>query len=157
MISIIALLFYSYSAHAHLCMLAPMQRGMAPSINSQATPACGLAPVFGHNGPCGGTNASIPVWVQGGRHFPVILVKNEDHFYSDAPGYLEIAAISPRGDRKVLKHIPDSPTPWNYIYIEDVVLPTGSIGAVTFQALYFTNNPAVKNTTFYQCSDLMVL
>ena len=153
-----SLFFFLAVASAHLCMLSPTQRLGPVNVNVEATPGCGLAPVFGFSGPCGHNSAKAPlVQIGTGVNFTVVFQKNEDHFCQPAPGYFEIAVIVD-GARTKLMVVPDTPTPWSYVYQVVVVVPrTLANSLAAFQTLYFTNNPAVKNTTFYQCADVLLV
>eukprot|EP01108_Squamamoeba_japonica_P002521 TRINITY_DN2213_c0_g1_i2.p1 TRINITY_DN2213_c0_g1~~TRINITY_DN2213_c0_g1_i2.p1 ORF type:complete len:159 (-),score=39.97 TRINITY_DN2213_c0_g1_i2:59-535(-) len=155
--SVIALLSIATIAHAHLCMLAPTQRGGVAGINTHADPICAVLA-----GPCGNTTAHHPsISIRSAVPFNVVFQKNLDHYYASNPGSFVIDLAMNKnpqeGDFKPLKKIADSATPTGYIYAEMVSVPIVSTELEgVLRVRYITNNPGAP-PVFYQCSDVSLM
>jgi len=142
-------------ASAHLCLLSPYQRGAACDVNVEVNACCGLGEVLGHHAPCGDMPVGNPVAeLYAGQNYSLVFQKNENHFYASNPGSFSVNYWQ-GGEPTLLATIPDTNTPWSYVYTLDVSMPSTS-GLGWLQVVYATNNPAVKNTNFYQCSDIVL-
>eukprot|EP01098_Paradermamoeba_levis_P015386 TRINITY_DN779_c0_g1_i2.p1 TRINITY_DN779_c0_g1~~TRINITY_DN779_c0_g1_i2.p1 ORF type:complete len:170 (-),score=58.61 TRINITY_DN779_c0_g1_i2:326-835(-) len=139
-------------AIAHVCLLSPTPRGGPVDANKEANPDCGLGEVFGFSAPCGGKPSGAALNLQAGSNFTIVFEKNEDHWYATAPGFFQINFWA-ENNYLTLAKFADSNTPWDHIYQTTVTLPR-YLGRGFLQLIYSTNNPGVKNTNFYHCSDI---
>jgi len=145
-------------ASAHLCLLYPLQRGSVRNLSVVGTPDCGLT-----NGPCGGRNASRPLGiVQYGPDVNdtvhLLWQKNEDHWYSAAPGNFTFFVIDRESNTHLIGSLPDTNAPSGTVYEHEFSVPSPHPPGimVVVQGIYYTNNPNVGNAVFYQCADAVL-
>jgi hypothetical protein len=149
---------FASSCVAHVCLLAPMQRG---GVNSTALNTVGSTSCFWLNGPCGTTTFRHPnIQIRPASPYLVVFQKNQDHFYASAPGSFSIDLALERdpveSDFKVLATVADTATPNGYVYTQKVVLPIRrNITDATLRVRYITNNPMAP-PVFYMCSSIAI-
>jgi len=140
--------------HAHLCLLAPPQRGNMTSLNKAASPDCGLT-----KAPCGGRNVTThyPIGLGAGEDFEFIWQKNLDHFNATEPGYFSIKiGRSPEHMMEIFR-TPDTNASSLALYTKFAHIPREhDEGPHILQATYVTNNPKAPEA-FYQCADVIVV
>lgn len=136
--------------------MSPSPRGPLINYNLEANPLCGLGEALGHNAPCGDVPAVSPPTISWSMNSTqnIVFVKNEDHFFSSAPGSFAVNFVL-SGSVIRLATVTDTATGWNYYYSVPVSVPAFS-GIGYLQVIYSTNNPAVKNTNFYSCADIQL-
>jgi len=133
---------------AHLCILAPPQRGGPHPITGPADPWCKL-----EAGPCGGqapdTKGRVAYRV--GTNVTVAFQKNVNHFNSNMPGlYVVQFAMHPDAEFTELARVADTNDPALTVYEASVVVPGPSRHGL-FQVIYYTNNDLI----FYACADVV--
>jgi len=146
---------------AHLCVFEPIQRGMMancvqPFVANTPNTCCQLAPAISasYQFPCGGSAAGPPVaQMKVNTAYPITFIKNEDHWNPSPQGNFTVSYYPAGGQPILLSTITDTATVSGVIYSVSVTTPN-IVGSGFFQVTYWTANPAVAGTTFYQCSDV---
>ena len=86
-LSLIVLLAILYTCNAHVCLIAPHQRGTLDDYNSPASKDCGL-----QLPPCGGRNPQEPaVEIHPAGQFFATFQKNLNHYNKNNPGNFTIS------------------------------------------------------------------
>jgi len=153
-------------ASAHLCTLAPPQRGAMLGCDLQVVGAdcCAYATAINplYFAPCGGVAAgpSLGSFVAG-SNITVVFQKNENHWNANPQGSFTVsyAYVAPGSDTPTTTTLAvqqDTNTTSGTMFAANVQLPNVP-GPGYIQVMYYTANPAVLSTTFYQCSDVTLI
>jgi len=140
---------------AHLCVLAPIQRGNISGLNEVATSNCFLL-----DAPCGGRPKQDTQMLRGGENFTIIYQYNENHFNETNPGNVTITLVptDPEESMQVLATIQDDDLPALTLFTVTVSIPAFSAPWSGYiQSVWYTNTYNVlPHLTFYQCSDVLI-
>jgi len=162
LLGVIVILAMLSVSQAHVCMLQPLQRGSlancVPFVANVANTCCQLAPFISASyvAPCGGVASGQPVaQLKANQAYTVTFVKNEDHWNASPQGNFTVSYYPAGGSPVALSTITDTNSGAGAIYSVSVTTPN-ILGNGFFQVTYWTANPAVGSTTFYQCSDVIL-
>jgi len=150
---LVAVVFCSVAAFAHVCLVTPAQRGGAMDLFTAADPRCKLL-----DGPCGGFNPEFPPMISyhAGENITLVFQKNFNH-YRPGVGSEFVVSFSPNSEPNlnltVLMTIPDTSAPDLSIYSSYLVMPPLFAQRGVLQVKYDPKNGDV----FYACADVLVL
>ncbi|ESO84959.1 hypothetical protein LOTGIDRAFT_168216 [Lottia gigantea] len=141
---------------AHICLISPQQRGPI-NISLSGSHTC-----FKHGFPCGGDAPATPKYVlNAGQPAFIKWQQNYNHYEPGFPGYMDIS-IGPINSK--------SPDDWTtlgvvedkYVFSQDyqrnytaiVNVPNKACSHCVIRVRYNAHKPG--ETTFYQCSDVII-
>eukprot|EP01091_Cochliopodium_minus_P021271 TRINITY_DN9655_c0_g1_i1.p1 TRINITY_DN9655_c0_g1~~TRINITY_DN9655_c0_g1_i1.p1 ORF type:complete len:164 (-),score=46.56 TRINITY_DN9655_c0_g1_i1:30-494(-) len=146
---LVVLLAIVYTSNAHLCLIAPHQRGTLADFNKEASADCGL-----QQGPCGGRNPQEPaVEIHPAAQFYATFQKNLNHYNPSNPGNFTISwgRYENPSSFTNLATIPDTNSSSLTLYINQLKFPiVNQAQRGVIQVVYNTN----IGLTFYQCADI---